>query len=169
MKKAERSRYALFEKIDMAGGDPDKCWLFKGATGGSDGRPYARLNGKLVLVYREIYQLFYGVELKPNEQLLHECDTPACCNPKHLHPGTLRENMEDMSKKGRARNGNGNGRIPIGAIRLIRKRLKEGFPHSHIVLDIQEQFGLKVSKSTVAHINNNITYRGVGLDETPET
>lgn len=33
--------------------------------------------------------------------ILHRCDNPKCVNPKHLVPGTHKQNMEDMSKKER--------------------------------------------------------------------
>lgn len=40
------------------------------------------------------------------EVVMHECDNPSCCNPRHLRSGTYRENAEDMMRKGRYRKGN---------------------------------------------------------------
>jgi predicted XRE-type DNA-binding protein len=32
---------------------------------------------------------------------MHSCDNPPCVNPEHLSVGTRKENLVDMSKKGR--------------------------------------------------------------------
>jgi hypothetical protein len=35
--------------------------------------------------------------------ILHRCDNPSCCNPRHLFIGSHDENMADKAKKGRAK------------------------------------------------------------------
>lgn len=53
---------------------------------------------------RVAYFLAYNID--PSELcVLHSCDNPKCCNPKHLSLGTHYENMQDMKEKGRAFNG----------------------------------------------------------------
>jgi HNH endonuclease len=36
-------------------------------------------------------------------KVLHTCDNPPCCNPRHLFLGTPKDNTDDMISKGRAR------------------------------------------------------------------
>jgi len=45
--------------------------------------------------------------------ICHHCDNPCCCNPKHLFPGTVKDNVRDMYLKGRA---------PIGDAHPWRRR-----------------------------------------------
>lgn len=35
--------------------------------------------------------------------VIHSCDNPPCCNPKHLRVGTHADNAEDRSRRGRHR------------------------------------------------------------------
>jgi len=51
------------------------------------------------LVHRESYRLFKW-ELWDN-CVLHKCDNPPCCNPKHLFLGTHQDNMTDKVNKWR--------------------------------------------------------------------
>ena len=55
-----------------------------------------------VLVHRIAYEQAYG-EFDQSLNVCHRCDTPRCCNPKHLFLGTQKDNLRDMFAKGRAR------------------------------------------------------------------
>lgn len=56
------------------------------------------------------YRLFNGEIPKTNSKggaqvamfVCHTCDTPECCNPKHLWLGTAKDNNDDRAKKGRS-------------------------------------------------------------------
>lgn len=73
----------IFSKVTK---DPvTKCWIWTGAKN----RGYGAINfrGKTAKVHRLVYEIFIGDLPKYNgiNVLDHVvCDTPACCNPKHV-------------------------------------------------------------------------------------
>ena len=96
----------LWSKVDKRG--EDECWEWKGFK---NNKGYGRtwINDKGYYAHRVIYSLAYPNTISLNAPtstietgfLLHTCDNPACCNPKHLWIGTHKDNMEDKAKKGR--------------------------------------------------------------------
>lgn len=50
--------------------------------------------------HRVSYLIAFGA-IPYGKQILHTCDNPSCVNPMHLFNGTQKENMRDMSNKGR--------------------------------------------------------------------
>ena len=79
------------------------CWLWRGARNGH-GYGLARKDGRWQRAHRVVYELVVG-PIPIGMNLMHTCDNPPCVNPAHLRPATQRENLEDMTRKGRRRNG----------------------------------------------------------------
>lgn len=88
----------------VARGDVDACWPWLGKPH-SNG--YGRVGGKSPyrhFAHRMAYMLTYGA-IPDGMFVCHTCDNRVCCNPAHLYLGDHRQNMRDMSVRGRTRNG----------------------------------------------------------------
>ncbi len=99
----------LYAKLP-AGLTDDECWLWPGAK--SDGYGCMKFQGKVLRVHRAMYEVHNGT-IPDGLKILHSCDNPPCCNPKHLSLGTQADNVKDMIAKKRHRNG---GTGPIAPI-----------------------------------------------------
>ena len=96
----------LWSKVDKCG--EDECWNWLGVinTGG-----YGRteIKGKSYYAHRVIYDLAHPNTITlaaPKNKvgmgfLMHTCDNPKCCNPKHLIVADQKANMQDRKQKGR--------------------------------------------------------------------
>jgi len=96
----------FWRKVDVK--QSDECWNWIGAVN-KDGYGRARFQGKSIYVHRLslIYQepnLDFGKKV-----VMHICDNPRCCNPKHLLLGTHADNQADKFKKQRQAKGEKNG------------------------------------------------------------
>lgn len=49
----------------------------------------------------------------------HHCDVPACCNPRHLAPGTPAKNVADRVERGRSATGQANGRAVLTEAQVL--------------------------------------------------
>lgn len=67
------------------------CWVY---TGARDGRGYGRFfaYGKLHATHRWAYERFVG-PIPKGMTLDHLCCDTSCCNPEHLEPVTVAENV----------------------------------------------------------------------------
>lgn len=123
-----RSRPALerlMEKIDVRG--PDECWPWK-AFIGTWGYGVFWLDGKNINSSRAAYLLLVG-PVAPDLVVCHSCDTPACCNPKHLWLGTQADNLADCRRKGRSKGQFADGHAPAG--RHITEHLRKVMAKLH--------------------------------------
>ncbi len=79
-----------------------RCWIWQRGKDLKTGYGRARDYGKQIRIHRKAYELWFG-PLARHLHACHKCDTPSCCNPWHLFPGTTLENYLDSFNKGRAR------------------------------------------------------------------
>lgn len=78
----------------------DLCWNWRGST--AKGYGQIKAEGRVMRAHRLAFELVKG-EVPEGLFVLHSCDNPLCCNPKHLRVGTHQDNMDDKTARGRNR------------------------------------------------------------------
>lgn len=149
------SRFWL--KVDKK--SPNECWLWKNGT--KNGYGLTSLDGRQLYAHRIAKFLETGewTEL----YTCHDCDTPLCCNPKHLFIGTSNDNNQDKIKKGRQpkgethylrrcpekiRRGEQSGYVKLTEIKV--KEIRGLYVAGWLQRDIAVKYGL--SQQTVSDI-----------------
>ena len=114
-------------KIDIK--SENECWNWT-ASKCSDGYGHFRFEGSIVGSHIVMYKLYNNIKDLQGLHILHSCDNPACCNPKHLRAGTASENAIDKVNKNRHNNHKGELHPSVTLteeiVLLIRKLYKEG-------------------------------------------
>lgn len=118
----------FWESVDMSQG-PNACWPWQKFRDKPMGYGVVSYNGKP----RRAHRIAWTIRRGPTPEgidVLHRCDNPPCCNPKHLWLGTDLDNRRDCLAKGRARfaRGEDSGATKITAKQAltIRRRYAKG-------------------------------------------
>lgn len=115
----------FWKKVDVTG--PDDCWVWTAATtqGGYGVFRIGPAPGELHRAHRIAFALS-GQFLASDQLLRHKCDTPRCCNPRHLVQGLPLDNSTDMVSRGRSRKGVNNPCVKLteNQVRQIRALYK---------------------------------------------
>lgn len=98
MKFTSAMKQSFWNKVDRSGGE-NTCWNWKG-TKYKQGYGYIRMQKKNFLAHRIALELS-GVGVQQFVHVLHSCDNPPCCNPKHLHVGNHLINMNECELRNR--------------------------------------------------------------------
>lgn len=118
----------FWSKVDRSAG-PDGCWPWA-AQRTRQGYGVFNINRLPQPAHRVAADLAQLVG--DGSQVLHSCDNPPCCNPRHLRRGTRSENMQDMTDRNR-RHGMRLNRYAVLALRWLhskgvsRKRLMDAY------------------------------------------
>lgn len=130
----------------------EECWEWKGNRSHNG---YGRfwIDGGTVPAHKFSLELFSQSKVPEGMLTLHSCDNPSCVNPLHLFIGTPKDNMQDMFRKGRARDQRGEknnmSKLTSGHVREIRELYNRG---DWLQRELAEKFN--VTLSTVNQIVN---------------
>ena len=82
------------------GGD-NQCWPWAGSL---DRYGYGQFKAKSRTAPKRSHRMMWEIVNGPipaGMAVLHSCDNPRCCNPRHLRIGTHQENMDDKRARNR--------------------------------------------------------------------
>ncbi len=132
--------------------EPEECWPFQGYINPDTGYGMLRVNAprRVEMAHRIAWILTYGPLTKGN-WVLHRCDNPPCCNPRHLFLGDHQINMKDAKEKSRFIGRN--NILSYEQVLQIHKLVGTGMRQQ----DIADAFG--ISQPNVSLIVNNKTWR----------
>jgi uncharacterized protein (UPF0335 family) len=128
------SRIKALVSIDEATG----CWLWTGRLAVTGYGMMSIGHSKKAMAHRASFHAFKDEPLLAGKFVCHSCDTRACVNPEHLFQATHRENMADMTRKGRS----------AGLSPTTIMSIREAYAAGRTQKSIAEDFG--VNRSTVS-------------------
>ena len=132
------------------------CLVLPGIRNGPRDYPMINIDGKTVRLTRYVYARMHG-QLDEDIQVLHRCDWPPCFDPEHLFSGTVLDNMQDRSAKGREPHVSGaehpRAQLTENQVLLARARYAEG---GILQIDLAAEFG--VSQSVMNRVLLGKTY-----------
>ena len=114
----------FWEKVDRR--RPDECWPWRACK---SKKGYGKIGekGKVLYSHRVSYGLYVGL-IPEGQHVLHTCDNPPCCNPKHLFLGSQIDNNKDRDKKGRQsqKEGHNSAKLTEESVAEIRRDYVRG-------------------------------------------
>jgi len=161
MKRITRDLEIRFwSKVNVTEADTD-CWEFQDAKdreGYGRFQRRARGNESVWRAHRFAFESFYG--RNPGELcVMHSCDNPPCCNPRHLSLGTHADNVADKEAKGRGNpprgERNASAKLTAADVREMRRMRETGWSAKAVAT----RFG--VSQPTASRICNRLKWRHI--------
>jgi len=139
----------LWSKVDKK--TENECWNWMGLKN-EQGYGRVQINEYSYYAHRVIFDLVNPGVIQWNAPrnssesgfLLHSCDNPSCCNPKHLFVGTHADNMADKAAKGRSPDYTGDKgprcKLSMSQAQEIRELRKQGVS----ARELSKQYGISL-------------------------
>jgi hypothetical protein len=150
----ERDPATFWARVDRRG--PDDCWEWTRCRGAEG---YGRVNGgsgakgKIYNAHRVAYALTHP-RWDGTKKVLHRCDNPPCCNPRHLFLGTDADNMRDKAAKGRVKPVNGS--LNPNA-KLTEAQVRKILTSRHVYRQLADEYGVTIGM--IGHIKKGRSWR----------
>lgn len=130
----------------------DECWEWQAYRGPKGYGQFGIGRNRLEKSSRVAWALTHD-GVFPELCVLHSCDNPPCCNPKHLFLGSRKNNNDDMQSKGRA---SIQQKLSTDQANEVRARARAGEPTRELAME----FG--VSQACVCNIRAGRTRKEGG-------
>lgn len=131
--KAPVTKKLFLSWLDRTG----DCWIWQRSCIPGGYGALVLVGGERWIAHRFAYEMFVGL-IPKGRLVLHECDTPPCCNPKHLFLGDHNSNAQDKVRKGRQARGENHG-----SARLTEKDVKAIRADSRPFKEIAAEYGVR--------------------------
>ena len=116
-----KTQNEFWKKINIK--EPNQCWDWLGSVNKwGYGRP--RFMGELQYAHRLALKFAFPHLQTDGKVVMHICDNPRCCNPKHLLVGSHADNQADKYKKNRQAKGEKNGFSCLTNEKVLEARKK---------------------------------------------
>lgn len=102
--RGDKTKRSFESRLEQVYFEPNTgCWLWPSYVNDL-GYGFTIYGGKRMTAHRASYSHHFG-PIPEGMGILHSCDVPSCINPKHLRPGTQKENASDALSRGRTARG----------------------------------------------------------------
>jgi hypothetical protein len=155
LSEEQRARFWLQVRRDC----PSGCWEWQGHRA-AGGYGQAKIGGCKYRAHRVAYWLWSGQQ---PALVMHSCDNPPCCNPRHLHEGDYVKNALDMVNKDRDNNPRGEEHH---SSKLSNQQVREIFVATRPYSELAEQYA--VSEAQVRSIKKLKTRAWAALGVEPQ-
>lgn len=141
--------------------ETDECVLWPlSTTGNGYGRVMtSRITGhcRNEYVHRLIFEYVTGTPPIKGKHVMHTCDVPRCCNPRHLVQGTASENHQQKARNGRIK------QIPYEVVQQIRQGLANGRSCNQLAPEfgVSVPYVIKLKNGEIKRNGKRGTYRKV--------
>ena len=152
---------ARFRSLCPEGVPDETCWLWKGRPNANG---YGRMHvggrrGRQILANRIALVLLGRAALHPDQVARHTCDTTLCVNPRHLLPGSQRDNVADAVARSRIAAGDAHG------LRQHPERRASGERHGRRKLSLADAMAIRNAEATdVAALRRLAAQHGVRVE-----